>query len=252
MTVQAPGSRSVGRVGAAVAGPAAPVAAVLAFAARAHGAQKYGTEPYKVHLEEVMAGCRRMGFTSDLHLMAAALHDVIEDTPIGRASLEKKFGPDVTRVVAELSHDRRVETADYLAAMSDDAFAVKLADRLANVERMGLLENSPDRAAYLLAKYGPEMQLFAAAAKQRGFDSAFAILDAAMVKTTAAIAGAVSEYELQQGRDRVEQKKLARQQELAGADADGSSAAATFVATMAGQKPATSSSPVFIRTAKAP
>ena len=223
----------------------ARVRAVLDFAVRAHGEQKYGTEPYRVHLEEVMRGCTRMGFVADIFQMAAALHDVIEDTPIDRTGLQAKFGPDVARVVAELSHVRGVETVDYLAAMSDTAFSVKLADRLANVERMGLLENSPDRAAYLLAKYGPEMALFAAEAQKRGLMAPFAILDAAMTKTTAAIRGAVSEYELQQGLERVEQKRLKREQELAGAGGDGTSGGGAFVSAMAGQKPVTSSSPLF-------
>jgi hypothetical protein len=187
-----------------------------------------------------------MGFLADIFQMAAALHDVIEDTPIDRTGLQAKFGPEVARVVAELSHARGVETADYLAAMSDTAFSVKLADRLANVERMGLLENSPDRAAYLLAKYGPEMPLFAAEAEKRGLMAPFAILDAAMQMTTTAIRGAVSEYELQQGLERVEQKRLKRQQALAGAGGDGTSGGGAFVSAMAGQKPASSTSPVFI------
>lgn len=223
----------------------ARVRAALDFAVRAHGDQKYGTEPYRVHLEEVMRCCTRMGFVADIFQMAAALHDVIEDTPVDRTGLQAKFGPEVARVVAELSHARGVETADYLAAMSDTAFSVKLGDRLANVERMGLLENSPDRAAYLLAKYRPEMPLFAAEAQKRGLMAPFAILDAAMAKTTTAIKGAVSAYELQQGLERVEAKRLARQKELAGENADGTSGGGAFVSAMAGQKPATSSSPLF-------
>jgi hypothetical protein len=224
----------------------ARVRAALDFAVRAHGDQKYGTEPYRVHLEEVMRGCTRMGFVADIFQMAAALHDVIEDTPVDRTGLQAKFGPEVARVVAELSHARGVETVDYLAAMSDTAFSVKLADRLANVERMGLLENSPDRAAYLLAKYGPEMPLFAAEAQKRGLMAPFAILDAAMAKTTTAIKGAVSEYELQQGLERAEAKRLARQKGLAGENADGTSSGGAFVSAMAGQKPVSSSSPLFV------
>lgn len=225
-----------------VAAPVDRVAVALDFAVRAHGQQKYGTEPYRVHLEEVMAGCRRMGFTTDLHLIAAALHDVIEDTAIGRSSLEKKFGPEVARVVAELSHDHAIDTVDYLAAMSDAAFAVKLADRLANVERMGLLTNAPDRAAYLLAKYGPEMALFTAEAEERGLQAPLQILAAAMAVTTTAIHGAVTAYELELGRDRVEQKH----QRPPGGPAAGTSGGDAFVAAMGGKKPASSSSPLFV------
>lgn len=235
------GQRDVGQVGKVAALPSR-VDAALDFAVRAHGNQKYGTEPYSAHLKEVMAGVTRLGFTDEKLLMTAALHDVIEDTIVGRAGIEKTFGKEVAQLVVELSHDHNVETKDYLRAMSDGAFAVKIADRLANVERMGTLENSPDRAAYLLAKYGPEHALFADEAKARGFDKAFAVLDAAMQKTTTAIRGAVDSYTLQQGRDRVE----AKQKNLAGS-ADGKSGGGAFVAAMGGKKAAapTSLSPMF-------
>lgn len=226
----------------------ARVQATLDFAVRAHGDQRYGAEPYAVHLREVMAGCTRLGFHADLFQMAAALHDVLEDTDVDAAALARRFGPQVAKVVAELSHARGVETVDYLAAMSDAAFKVKLADRLANVERMGLLDNSPDRAAYLLAKYGPEMALFAAEARKRGLEAPFGVLEQAMAKTSAAIRGAVTAYELEQGRDLVEQKRAAREREraLAGAGGDGSSGGSAFVSERAGKRPASSSSPLFI------
>ncbi len=224
----------------------ARVDAAWRFAVQAHGEQKYGSEPYSVHLREVMNGCMHLGFTQPAHLMAAALHDVIEDTDVDQTALAAVFGQDVARVVAELSHDHNVGTKDYLAAMSDTAFAVKLADRLANVERMGLLENSPDRAAYLLAKYQPEMALFADESARRGFDGACAVLAAAFAATTTAIQGAVDSYTLQQGVDRIE----ARRERVAGAgDNDNSVEGAAHVAAMGGKKPITpSSSPLFVRT----
>src|SRR5690606_29696168 len=70
----------------------AEVDAAYAFDARAHGDQHYGSEPYTVHLQEVMAGCVRMGFVDDTLLMAAALHDVIEDTPVDQGQIAKAFG----------------------------------------------------------------------------------------------------------------------------------------------------------------
>lgn len=231
------------------------VAEALDFARRAHGEQRYGDEPYQVHLEEVMRGCQRLGFVEDVALMAAALHDVIEDTAVGEAGLAAKFGAPLARVVRELSHDRGTETVDYLAAMSDGAFAVKLADRLANVERMGLLENSPDRAAYLLAKYGPEMSLFAAEAHKRGMTAPFRILAAAMAKTTTAIEGAVSAYELAEARARVAQKNQARDDgvdvratdKLRGGARAGTVGGDVHVAKMAGKQGISTQSPLFVR-----
>lgn len=230
-----------------------PVAEALDFACRAHGSQRYGDEPYQVHLEEVMRACVRMGFADDMSLMAAALHDVIEDTAVGHAGLaafgSRTFGAErgapLAQLVRELSHDRGVDTADYLAAMSDGAFAVKLADRLANVERMGLLENSPDRAAYLLAKYGPEMALFAAEAEARDLRAPFAILAAAMAKTTRAIEGAVSAYELAQGRQRVADKADKAAQNVVGGVDDGTAGGAAHAAAMGGKRAISAQSPLF-------
>ncbi len=246
-------SSSAAKMGSAhgVAGiSSAKVDAAYAFAARAHGDQQYGTEPYTVHLQEVMAGCVRMGFVDDTLLMAAALHDVIEDTPVVQAAIAIAFGRDVAELVAQLSHDWRTETSVYLAGMSDGAFSVKLADRLANVERMGQLENSPDRAAYLMAKYGPEMGLFADEAQRRGLQGPFAVLEAAFAHTENAIRGAVDAYTLQQGVDRVEEKKAQKearlQAELQGAD--GSASGSAFVAEMGGKKTASSTSPTSSST----
>jgi hypothetical protein len=224
-----------------VVGAGTSVDVAFAFAVNAHGDQRYGTEPYAVHLQEVMAGCVRMGFFTPALLMAAALHDVIEDTALGQADIATVCGGDVGQLVAELSHDRGVDTVDYLAAMSDGAFSVKLADRLANIERMGHLENSPDRAAYLMAKYQPEMPLFAAEAKARGLEGVFAILQAAFQKTSTAIRSSVDAYTLQLGRDRVEEK-AAQVAAVVGSEADGSVGGGAFVSAMGGKKPASPTS----------
>jgi hypothetical protein len=236
-------NRITGRVGGVggVGAVGGAVAKALDFAVKAHGNQKYGTEPYAVHLREVMTSATRLGFSDDKFQIAAALHDVIEDTNVDKAGIGRAFGKETAEVVQQLSHDHNVDAKDYLAAMGDTAFCVKLADRLANVERMGTLENTDIRAAFLLAKYLPDMPLFAAEAKVRGFDKAFAVLDAAMTKTAAAIQGSVSPQLLDFAKDEMARKAA----EVHGAG-DGTNAGGAFVASMGGKKPSSlSSSPMF-------
>src|SRR5437762_3381754 len=58
---------------------------IIAFAANAHGTQrrKYSDEPYIVHPVNVMRIC--MEYSEDISILAAALlHDVLEDTHVGR------------------------------------------------------------------------------------------------------------------------------------------------------------------------
>lgn len=218
-----------------VGGVGSPVGKALDFAIKAHGDQKYGSEPYAVHLREVMTAATRLGFGGDVFQIAAALHDVLEDTAVDKAGLARVFGTETAEVVQQLSHDHNVDTKDYLAAMGDTAFCVKLADRLANIERMGTLENTDERAAFLLAKYLPHMELFAAEAKARGFDDAFAVLDATMVKTATAIQAAVAPEVMSTAwEDRARRSAI-----VAG---DGTSGGGAFVATMGGKPPSSSSS----------
>src|SRR5687767_14827648 len=64
------------------------IEAVTRFATIAHGEQKrkYTPEPYIVHPIRVMELCKE--YTSDLAILCAALlHDVLEDTPVGKDEL---------------------------------------------------------------------------------------------------------------------------------------------------------------------
>ena len=64
----------------------------VAFAAHAHSGQlRKGTNlPYIVHPMEVAAICA--SYTDDVEVLAAAvLHDIVEDTPLGAAELEREF-----------------------------------------------------------------------------------------------------------------------------------------------------------------
>lgn len=109
------------------------------FAIKAHGEQKYGDEPYIVHLDAVAAILRGWGVTEGDLIDAAYLHDVLEDTDTGQHDLIERFGLRVTHIV-EGCTGRGFSRAEAMAsiyqkvATNGNAAVVKLADRIANVE----------------------------------------------------------------------------------------------------------------------
>lgn len=54
---------------------------IRAFAAKAHENDRYGDQPYTVHLDAVVAVLREFGHTDPLTLAVGYLHDTVEDTP---------------------------------------------------------------------------------------------------------------------------------------------------------------------------
>ena len=84
-------------------------------------------------------------------LMAALLHDVIEDTGIGKATLAEQFGPQVAEIVDGVSKlttifqsraEAQAENFQKMAmAMAKDlrVILVKLADRLHNMRTLGIM-----------------------------------------------------------------------------------------------------------------
>jgi len=115
------------------------------YATRAHARidqrRKYSNQPYDVHLRSVARLVAEV--TSDEQMIAAAwLHDTVEDTPATFRDIEQVFGPDIARLVAELTDvsrpgdgnraARKAIDRDHLAAASDRAKTVKLADLIDN------------------------------------------------------------------------------------------------------------------------
>ncbi|WP_419812157.1 bifunctional GTP diphosphokinase/guanosine-3',5'-bis pyrophosphate 3'-pyrophosphohydrolase [Bacterioplanoides sp.] len=122
------------------------------YAEQAHeGQRRRSGEPYIIHPLAVA------NVLADMHLdhqslMAAMLHDVIEDTGIPRDALEKQFGSVVTDLVdgvSKLTHihfeskeEQQAENFQKMAmAMAKDirVILVKLADRLHNLRTLGSL-----------------------------------------------------------------------------------------------------------------
>lgn len=119
------------------------------IAEQAHENQKYGTDPYKTHLLAVIQVLERFGYKvceSNFNpqianlLVAAWLHDVLEDTVLTKAHLVYDFGEAVTdlvwRVTDEPGKSRKEKKQATYPKIKSDPWAVvlKLADRIANVE----------------------------------------------------------------------------------------------------------------------
>ena len=133
------------------ADPVQRILAAARFAAEKHAHQKrkgQNQEPYINHLIEVAELIASSSGTLDPELiMAAFLHDTVEDTGVTLAELEQRFGPDVASLVAEVTDDKTLpkETRKHLQVenahkKSQRAQTLKLADKISNLRS---ILNSP-------------------------------------------------------------------------------------------------------------
>ena len=109
------------------------------FAARAHAHQlrKDGVTPYAAHPFRVCLIVRHVFGIDDADiLMAALLHDAIEDTTADYEDIKERFGGKIARWVALLSKDMRLpedeREAAYIATLAAAEPAVKIA-KLADI-----------------------------------------------------------------------------------------------------------------------
>jgi guanosine-3',5'-bis(diphosphate) 3'-pyrophosphohydrolase len=117
----------------------------IEFASRQHSTQRRkdkDASPYINHPIAVTHLLADTGGVTDLvTLMAAVLHDTIEDTETTPEELEAQFGRTVRKVVEEVTDDKALEKAerkqlhvDHAPHLSEHAKAIKLADKIANVQ----------------------------------------------------------------------------------------------------------------------
>lgn len=112
-------------------------------------------EPYIIHPIAVATLTAKMHLDAE-SVQAALLHDVVEDTDISDADLEKKFGPTVKNLVEgvtkldklKFSNYKDAQTENYrkmILAMTQDirVILIKLADRTHNMRTLGALR--PDK-----------------------------------------------------------------------------------------------------------
>lgn len=146
----------------------------IAFAALAHAGQKrkYTFEPYIVHPIEVMRLVMTVDHCEEM-LVAAILHDVIEDTPVGQREIERRFGPAVLELVLDLTKvpvegnraTRMAAERDRLALASWAAQTIKVADLISNTSTITKYDPGfarvylPEKAALLevLTKADPSL-----------------------------------------------------------------------------------------------
>jgi (p)ppGpp synthase/HD superfamily hydrolase len=120
------------------------ILAAARFAAEKHASQRRkgeNGEPYFNHLLEVAELIAASSRDLDVELvMAAFLHDIVEDTGVTSSELEKRFGKAVADLVAEVTDDKSLpkETRKQLQVeetpeKSARAQTLKLADKISNL-----------------------------------------------------------------------------------------------------------------------
>jgi GTP pyrophosphokinase len=119
---------------------------------KAHGTQKRASgDPFFSHPLEVAAILTDLKF-DDATIVAAVLHDTIEDTAATREEINKVFGPEIGGLVEGLTKLNRLDFASkhaqqaenfrkLLLAIADDArvLLIKLADRLHNMRTLNFM-----------------------------------------------------------------------------------------------------------------
>ena len=120
------------------------LARALDFAARKHRDQRRkgeAAEPYINHLTEVARLVAEATDGADpVSVVGALLHDTLEDTKTTPEELEKEFGADVSRVVLEVTDDKRLPKAErkrlqieQAPKKSERARIIKIADKISNL-----------------------------------------------------------------------------------------------------------------------
>lgn len=115
----------------------------------AHKGQTYDIFPYEKHLRDVVELLKRYGY-SGVILIAAWLHDSIEDSTLTHAKIKNAFGIEIAELVYAVTDElgrnrkeRKEKTLPKIKAYGEDAITLKLGDRIVNLEhsiRMGNTE----------------------------------------------------------------------------------------------------------------
>jgi guanosine-3',5'-bis(diphosphate) 3'-pyrophosphohydrolase len=117
--------------------------------------------PYVVHISNVameifMAALYTENFNLELAIPVALLHDTIEDTSATMKDLESQFGNEVALSVMSLTKNealpREQQTIDSLKRIKQlkkEVWAVKLADRITNLQEPPVEWNRQKRIDYL-------------------------------------------------------------------------------------------------------
>lgn len=127
----------------------AKLLAAIKYAADQHRDQRRKgahQPPYINHPIEVCEQVVRVGKINDTNiLLAAVLHDTIEDTDTTPEDIEKMFGTRVSEIVLELTDDkdlpkaeRKQKQIEHAPHLSIEAKCVKLSDKISNIREIGV------------------------------------------------------------------------------------------------------------------
>ncbi len=116
----------------------------LRFAADKHRFQRRKDPEASPYINHPIAAAdllaRVGGVTDNVTLLAAVLHDTVEDTETTPAELEAQFGTEVRAVVEEVTDDKTLPKEErkrlqieHASHLSERAKLVKMADKICNV-----------------------------------------------------------------------------------------------------------------------
>jgi (p)ppGpp synthase/HD superfamily hydrolase len=118
------------------------------FARERHGEQRRESDgaPFLLHPLEAASMLDRASFPDPV-VAAAVLHDVLEDTDVREAELERRFGPEVSGLVAVVSDDfsiagderRKEDVRERVRRAGGDALALYAADKVCKVRELRVM-----------------------------------------------------------------------------------------------------------------
>lgn len=142
-----------------------------AFARKSHEGQvrNYSGTPYILHPARVAGRVAIHPLATEFLVVAAFLHDVVEDTPITLEEIKEQFGIEVAQLVGELTNpskgmefrygtsreERKRIDREHLTTVSNEAKIIKLIDRIDNLME---LKGAPNN---FVTKYCQESTLLA-------------------------------------------------------------------------------------------
>lgn len=148
----------------------------------------YGKHPYSKHLDDVVNVVERFAdeigseaIVNQLKI-AALTHDSIEDTNVTKRDIEREFGSKIADLVDSVSNEpgrnrkeKHAKTYPKILGGGRRSMALKLADRIANVENCIASNHG------LFGMYHKEHQGFVSKLKQNnGLDNMWACLEKLM------------------------------------------------------------------------
>lgn len=139
------------------------VGQAFAFADKKHAGQhrKGSGEPYIKHPLGTYRLLRALGIKQKDVLVAAALHDTLEDTDTTYNELKGEFNVTVANLVKDVSSDKKIlfkvgkekYLADKLIKMPAPSLTLKLADRLHNLSDFPTMSNAFKKKMYYSTNY---------------------------------------------------------------------------------------------------